>query len=731
MLRHGREAVDSRPMAAGKTHEHTVNVALGEVLGELRSGWRVLDEKKGALVDGGRADVLVLEGANWPVVIEAELANHRSAEQDAIARLGKRPTGSEYAIETAIALVYPPEFQRLDGEALRQAIRTTDALEYALYSKVRDDERGIERLPQAGWLRGSAIELAMLVHRAATPARRVEALADVLESGIRDAADRFSTFHPKKGEGRGARLAAVLKQSDDANGQTRRMAMTVLLNALVFHESLAQADFRVQAPDGPRNVRSIATFLGALAAFVDRDGLLTEWEAILKRNYQPIFGLAREILDPDLMPIETAADVLAPLYQTARRLVAGGVTRSHDLTGTVFQRLIADRKFLATYYTRPESAALLAGLALPLDRPPGGADWRERETLAGVQIGDFACGTGTLLLAAYQRLSLLHELHGGDAKALHAPMMKHGLVGADVLGISVHLTAAMLAGSQPDTPFEGECLLWMPYGAQEDGAIAIGSLDLLAAEVQPSLINDAAAAKTAGGQEPEEVRDLVNRVKHGNFDLVIMNPPFTRPTNHEGTHATVPYPSYAAFDVSTTEQRDMSAKVKELTEGAPSNDYAGLASHFVELAGRKARAQGGRVALVLPLSALSGGSWGGIREQWRTTMEDLVAVTIAGAGADDSSFSAFTGMAECLVIGARSDKDTQTLRHSDTRSTSDVRRPRRTARLRYSRRTPRVRHPRRDQPRRHPAPRRWTCRRDAHHAGRTVRGVSPRLPAPG
>ena len=130
------------------------------------------------------------------------------------------------------------------------------------------------------------------------------------------------------------------------------------------------------------------------------------------------------------------------------------MTRSHDLTGIVFQRLIADRKFLATFYTRPAAASLLAGLAMPADRPPGGADWGDGETLAAVQIGDFACGTGTLLSAAYQRMSLLHELHGGNARALHAPLMKHGIVGLDVLNMGVHLTAAMLAGIHPDTPFE-------------------------------------------------------------------------------------------------------------------------------------------------------------------------------------------------------------------------------------------------------------------------------------
>ena len=633
-------------MTSAGAHEHTINVALGEVLATMRPGWNVLAEESRALDGGGRADILVLDESGWPVVIEAEREDHASAESDAIARLGARPVGREHAIETAIALVYPPEFQRLSGAALRDAIRATDALEYALYTHVRDDERGRERLPESGWLRGSAIDLAMLVHRAATPAPRIEALADALAEGVDRAAELFA--FPFGGE-RGVALAGVLGQTDDAGGQTRRMAMTVLLNALVFHEALAAAGFTVRGAEGERAVRPVERFWNG-SAFLRLD-LLAEWDAILERNYWPIFASAREMLGPAVMPTETAAKIARRLWRTANRLVQGGVTRSHDLTGTVFQRLIADRKFLATYYTRPEAAALLAGLALPADRPPGGADWADAETLAGVQIGDFACGTGTLLSAAYQRLSILHELHGGDARALHGPMMAHGLYGLDVLNIAVHLTAAMLAGAQPDTPFDGECLLTMPYGARDDGNAAIGSLDLLAAEVQPALIGEAAAT-TAGGRSPEDVRDLVNRVGHGRFDLVIMNPPFTRPTNHEASHANVPIPAYAAFETSTTAQRMMSANVKALTQGAPSNDYAGLASHFAELAQRKIR-PAGTVAMVLPLSALSGGSWGAVRKQWADGCDETVAVTIAQPDDLASSFSADTGMSECLFIGSK------------------------------------------------------------------------------
>ncbi len=649
------------------THEQTLNDALGEVLRELRQSWTTLTERIGnVLTEGGRPDILIEEASGWPVVIEAERDNHTSAENDAKNRLGKTVAKTGRQIETAIALVYPEAIHTLDGAPLREAIRGTQDLEYALYTHKPGDPP--DRLPSAGWIRGGVRDLAMLVHRAAVPPPRIEALATELENGVRVAAERLTRRHAFGSE-LGEHIADVLRQSDDKDGQTRRMAMTVIANALVFHESLSQTGFKVRESDaGPeRGVRQVNDFRWQ-GLFLPGD-LCDEWERILKVNYWPIFWSAREMVR--LMPVATANDVLDWLWRTGQKLVAGGVTRSHDLTGIVFQKLIADRQFLATYYTRPESAALLAALALPAHNPPGGADWGDEETLASTQIGDFACGTGTLLSTAYQRMSLLHELHGGDPRELHGPMMRHGLVGLDVVNIAVHLTAAMLAGSHPDTPFDGECLLTMPYGYMNNGdpsngrrsngdiangdegngKIAVGSLDLLEEPVQWSLM-DTAAAVSAGGRAPQEVRNLVSRVGHGKFDLVIMNPPFTRPTNHEASHANVPIPSFAAFETTPEQQEAMSRRVKELTRGAPSHGNAGEASEFAELAHRKVR-DDGTVAMVLPLSAISGSSWNAIRTRWREEYDDIIVVTVAGLGSYASSFSASTGMAECLLIARR------------------------------------------------------------------------------
>ena len=624
--------------------EDTINTALGEVLQALRpTSWRVLAEEQRTLRGSAkRPDVLIEEPAGWPVVIEAERENHTSAERDALERLGEIVEASNREIESAIALVYPPDVrEQTGGKALRAALRETEGLEYALYTATSGD--AVDRLPESGWLRGNVRDLAMLAHRASTPETRVQRLVDTLEHGVSSAYGVLERRHGSRaGQGIGPQIAEILGQSDDPAGQTRLMAMTVLINALIFHDSLAEAAFII---DNDRPVALVRQFNSTLSGF-DQQAIIEEWRAILQVNYWPIFATAGAILER--LPTATANAVLQPLWEAAQDLIRGGVTRSHDLTGVIFQRLIADRKFLATYYTRPSAAALLAALALPVDRPLGGADWGDADTIAALQIGDFACGTGTLLAAAYSRLSALHELHGGDPKALHPPMMKHGLHGLDVLNIAVHLTAAMLAGSHPDVPFDGECLLTMPYGEQSDGSVAVGSLDLLAEQVQPGLIGQAAAI-TAGGREPEEVANLVDRVGHDKFDLVIMNPPFTRPTNHEGEHADVPIPAYAAFDNPPEIQERLSERVKSLARGAASDGNAGLPSYFVELAHRKLR-PGGTLALVLPLSVLSGKSWDATRRELRSSYADLIVITISEASSYSSSFSADTGMAECLII---------------------------------------------------------------------------------
>lgn len=634
--------------AATGAHEQTINIALGELLQEVGESWTTRAEPVGRVFDeGGRPDILVEKPDGWPVVIEAEVGNHRQAEIEAQSRLGNRLVGSTHTVHASIALIYPASLREHEGRALREALRASP-LEYALYTVGADGETA--RFPNAGWLQGSLSELAVLLHRSSIPAWRVEALADALEAGIVRAEGTLTHAHPL-GSALGEALASVLGQSDDEQRQTRRMAMAVLVDALIFHEALAEAQLDVvdETTGVSRPVRSPAACRTS-GAFLPSQ-LLDEWTKILGVNYWPIFHTASSLLEA--LPTQTATAILNALWETTEQLVVGGVTRSHDLTGIVFQRLIADRKFLATYYTSPAGAALLTSLCLPVDRPLVGNDWANADALVHARIGDFACGTGTLLSTAYQRLGLLHEISGGDPRELHPQMMERGLVGLDVLTVAVHLTAAMLAGSYPDTPFEGECLLTMPYGSHPWG-VCVGSLDLLEEQTSFDIIQ--AAAHTAGGRGAEEVRDLMSRVGHEQFQLVVMNPPFTRHGAREGDRTQVHNPAFAAFGADEDEQNRLASRLSRVARGGHGHGHAGLASYFTDLGDRKLAA-GGTLGLVLPLSSMSGASWDGIRSMWRSDYSSMIICSIAERGSHSRSFSADTGMAEALFVGKKERPD--------------------------------------------------------------------------
>jgi hypothetical protein len=113
------------------------------------------------------------------------------------------------------------------------------------------------------------------------------------------------------------------------------------------------------------------------------------------------------------------------------------------------------------------------GLAITPDRTPNGGSWANKADVTGSRVADFACGTGTLLSTAYQRMGQLHEIAKGDAESLHPDIMASALVGCDVLPAAAHLTASMLAGAHPTVNYTRSSVLTVTYGKQPDGGIAL------------------------------------------------------------------------------------------------------------------------------------------------------------------------------------------------------------------------------------------------------------------
>ncbi len=578
------------------TTEHTINDALANALRRTRSVWRTGDvarsENTGMLKgSSARPDILILESNVSPVAIETEVLPAMTVEADAIARLGATVKRTGRTILAAVAVRLPPRLRSKTGKDLAAEIDTAGDLEMALFAGSSPTK--FSRWPESGWLKGDVADLSVLAQSAGVPPDIVEQAADQLVSGVAEAAGLLGEIagaYP----GSMARICEELCQEDGE--QTRGMAATILANAFVFQGSLAHG------PEELAKVRSLDELRDASGSIPKR-AVLAEWKTILKVNYWPIFDIARRILE--VIPTGESKDLIERLGQTADRLLENRLMRSHDLTGAVFQRLIADRKFLAAYYTTPASAALLVGLTLRPDRTPASGVWSDPKDVQALRIADFACGTGTILSTAYQRVGQLHELAGGDAERLHPQMMAHALIGCDVLPAAAHLTASMIAGAHPTVKYTQSSIITVAYGKQPDGSVALGSLDLLDPHGKLDILE--ITAKAAEGMGEKE-RELWAALPHASFDLVLMNPPFVRATGHEAKKIGVPNPMFAAFSSSEEEQRLMSGAASRLTQGTSANGNAGEASYFLVLADRKLK-QGGTLGLVMPLSLVSGEAW--------------------------------------------------------------------------------------------------------------------------
>ena len=612
--------------------EPNANNALGELLRRMLPRSNIRSENTRAIVGQPslKPDIIIAAPGRSPVVIEAEYLPAHTVEPEAKARLGLEVAADGRVIEAAVALRYPAEVSEAADlhAALSQA-----RLGYCVFTQ---DAKGVHRFPESGWLEGSVDDLADMVRLVSVPQRAVEDAAAVLEEGIEAAAKLLDMLARLR---QSITLAIARRLGMIDVEQTRRMACAIIANALVFHERIAGMHPPVKplvqvCGDGVDNPQSET---------------LAAWDDILAINYWPIFAIAKVILGQ--LPAGDAALILRRLRETAQSVDATGVDNAHDLTGRVFQRLIADRKYLATFYTLPASAALLARLAVA---KMDGVDWSSADAVGRLRVADFACGTGALLSAVYEQIAARHERAGGDAQALHKAMMEEVLYGCDVMPSAVHITGSTLSGVEPSVLFNKSRLYTMPYGRMTDNSVSIGSLELLRSSSVRTLFNTSDPALRTGSAGEETAAQVIADIPDEGYDLVIMNPPFTRATNHEGAHADITNPAFAAFDASRADQTAMGERINQLGDDSCYHGNAGIASAFAALAHKKLK-PGGVLALVLPLSVASGLSWQRFRQMLASGYKDVTILSIASNG-KKMSFSSDTGMAECLVVGYKHGK---------------------------------------------------------------------------
>ena len=170
-----------------------------------------------------------------------------------------------------------------------------------------------------------------------------------------------------------------------------------------------------------------------------------------------------------------------------------------DLFGRLYHETIPPetRKNLGAFYTKPEAAKLLASLAI--DR------W-------DAKVLDPACGSGTLLVEAYQRKAALAPPM--NKEELHKRLIDD-IWGIDVMHFAYHMTSMNLTAQNIEVPIK-------PHVLSQDGIkTMIESAQITAVVDDPPQSSEESLAKWI-----EFIRE--EKVVPKDFDVVIMNPPFTR-----------------------------------------------------------------------------------------------------------------------------------------------------------------------------------------------------------
>ncbi|MFC2017008.1 class I SAM-dependent DNA methyltransferase [Chloroflexota bacterium] len=170
----------------------------------------------------------------------------------------------------------------------------------------------------------------------------------------------------------------------------------------------------------------------------------------------------------------------------------------HDLLGRIFHEFLPfeTRKQLGTFYTRPQAADILAGLAI--DSP-------------SEKVLDPACGSGTLLVSAYRKKML-----AGKGRP-HKKIVEEEITGVDIMPFAAHLAALNLTMQSPLEPTD---------------RTRIGTGNSLNLTSGDEVGNVARWLQVFGGDimgiDVDQPLTKGEVFKLQPVDVVIMNPPFTR-----------------------------------------------------------------------------------------------------------------------------------------------------------------------------------------------------------
>ena len=541
------------------------------------------------------------------VVLEAETGFHRRAQaiKDADARLRQK------LATVVFAVCYP------DG--VTEDNLTEATLTWTVRVKAGE--------PPGEWSTGSVAQLAQAVQQAPRSLSGADAAARKLSDRLDEVTQRLRT--PVRRElARTLDLPATKpdgKKYTDGYFVAAKRGMLVVATAMLFHHRV-QDHLPLECPEGydgawpPLSATACTEESSAIAAFREA------WRGILAVDYRPVFETARAVLGTLTLDLDTGQAVrsLAAVVEAISEDVAG---LRHDLLGRIFHRVLDTARYDGSFYTSTAAAVLLASLALREQD----VDWSNPNSVADLRICDPACGTGTLLMAAAERIRDLRNATGRsdpeDEETLGLLLVEDVLWGYDVNLTATHMAASTLGMLAPKTRFNRMNINRALLGVF-DGAPYLGSLDFLSGQAQLAAWPSAALgvdSQQEGQSEPPPM------------DLVIMNPPFTRDSLRHN--------QFSRADEQAIKQRE-----KELFASKPTY-MAGNSGAFLVLAEHLNKAGTGKIAAVLPLVGTTDKSGLEIRKFLASRYH--VDTIVSSHDPDRIFFSENTSIGEVLLVCQR------------------------------------------------------------------------------
>jgi type I restriction-modification system DNA methylase subunit len=222
----------------------------------------------------------------------------------------------------------------------------------------------------------------------------------------------------------------------------------------------------------------------------------------------PLYSEYQFIADPFLHILAILKSIVRPVsYTLARYLYAVQTLRPEHVKEEVLGRIYQEglppetRKNLGAFFTNPVAARLLAYLAID--------NWDEK-------VLDPACGSGTLLVSTYEAKMEKALQQGLKRPEVHKLFLNNHIIGIDIMQFAKELTSINLALQDIEMPIKPK-VYW------GDGIEKMIS-------VIPSTDDDPPQQPSLYEYYIQKDMDEYRKhqlVKEG-FDLVIMNPPFTR-----------------------------------------------------------------------------------------------------------------------------------------------------------------------------------------------------------